>query len=388
MRFYEFVEHKKPMLTEGARIDHAEDIIFDEGSSGAVRAIESLKQLEQGGHENVTIKWDGSPAIVFGRNENGEFILTDKSGFVKKGGVERATGANDLEQFLLNRGGGVNRDKPDRIAFASNMKDIFDEYQKATPNDFRGYLMGDLLYYNTPEVKDGKFIFTPNIVTYEVAVDSDLGKKIQQSKTGIVVHRLLDEEGNQSPVPKDLKMQGTEVLFFPSVTVSKPAEINDEDLNQIKAEVAKNGAAIDKMLDQQKLRELKMTDLPKIFYTYLNSTVDTGEANYAQGFMNWLKTSKVSGVKQQKIIEYIGQNQAAYEAMWSIVNGIMQVKDKIIKQFDRHDADVKAHIGDHGPVRKDAHGDGGEGYVMTHPKGDIKLVSRGYFTKANRSIER
>ena len=64
MRFYEFVNNTKSMLTEGARIDHAEDIIFDEGAQGAIRAIESLKRLEQGGHTDVTIKWDGSPAIV------------------------------------------------------------------------------------------------------------------------------------------------------------------------------------------------------------------------------------------------------------------------------------------------------------------------------------
>ena len=96
MRFYEFKQIDKSIITEGARIDHAEDIIFDDGSKGAIRAIESLKKLEQGGHENVTIKWDGSPAIVFGRNENGEFILTDKSGFVKKGGVERAKSGKEM----------------------------------------------------------------------------------------------------------------------------------------------------------------------------------------------------------------------------------------------------------------------------------------------------
>ena len=388
MRFYEFKKINKTIITEGARIDHAEDIIFDEGSQGAIRAIESLKRLEQGGHTDVTIKWDGSPAIIFGRNENGEFILTDKSGFVKKGGVERAKSGKDLAGHLLNRGGGANKDKPDRIEFANNMKDIFDEYEKATPKDFRGYLMGDLLYYNTPEIRNGKYIFTPNIVTYEVATESDIGKRIAQSKTGVVVHRMLDEEGNQSPVPQNLAMLGTEVFIFPSVTVSKAATIDDNDINTLKATVAKDAQAIDSLLNKQELIQLKMTDLPKIFYTYLNSTVDSGVTDYAKGFMAWLKTSKVSGVKQQRIAEYIGQKNAGYNAMWNTVAGIMQLKDKIINQFDSHEADVKAHIGDHGPVDSSAHGDGGEGYVMTHPKGDIKLVSRGYFTKANRSIKR
>ena len=382
------VNESKVHLKEGARIDHAEDIIFWEGSKGAIRALESLKQMEQGGHTNVTVKWDGSPALVFGRNENGEFILTDKSGFVKKGGVERATSADDLANNLLNRSGGANKEDPKRIAFATNMKQIFSQYERATPKDFRGYLMGDLLYYNTPEIIDGKYTFTPNIVTYKVDVNSDLGKRISQSKTGIVVHRLLDEQGNQSPVPQDLQMQGTEVMIFPSVTVSKPAQIDDEDINQLKATVAQHAQAIDTMLNVNTLTQMQMKDLPQIFYTYLNSKVDSGLANIGADFLQWIKTSKVSAKKQQKIAEYLGQNKNAFDAMWKVVSGIMTIKDKVINQFDSHDADVTAEIGGHGPVSQDAHAAGGEGYVLAHPKGDIKLVPRASFTKANRSIQR
>ena len=382
------VNESKVHLKEGARIDHAEDIIFWEGSKGAIRALESLKQMEQGGHTNVTVKWDGSPALVFGRNENGEFILTDKSGFVKKGGVERATSADDLANNLLNRSGGANKEDPKRIAFATNMKQIFSQYERATPKDFRGYLMGDLLYYNTPEIIDGKYTFTPNIVTYKVDVNSDLGKRISQSKTGIVVHRLLDEQGNQSPVPQDLQMQGTEVMIFPSVTVSKPAQIDDEDINQLKATVAQHAQAIDTMLNVNTLTQMQMKDLPQIFYTYLNSKVDSGLANIGADFLQWIKTSKVSAKKQQKIAEYLGQNKQAFDAMWKVVSGIMTIKDKVINQFDSHDADVTSEIGDHGPVSQDAHAAGGEGYVLAHPGGDIKLVPRASFTKANRSIQR
>jgi len=43
------------MLMEGARIQHAEDIIFWEGSKGALRVVNSLKSLEQSGHKEVTI---------------------------------------------------------------------------------------------------------------------------------------------------------------------------------------------------------------------------------------------------------------------------------------------------------------------------------------------
>ena len=389
MRYREFrLVESKIKLNEGARIDHAEDIIFDEGSKGAIRALESLKQLEQGGHKNVTVKWDGSPAIVFGRNENGEFILTDKSGFVKKGGVERATSGADLEQMLLGRSGGANRDDPKRISFAGNMKTIFAMYEKAIPKDFRGYLLGDLLYYTLPEVIDNKYTFTPNIVTYKVAVDSDLGKQMGRSTTGVVVHRMLDENGTPGSVPADLQLEGTEVMIFPSVTVSKPAQIEDEDINTLKARVAQAGAAIDAMLNKTTLTQIKITDLPKIFYTYTNSKVDTGLANIGADFFQWLQASNVSGVKQQRIVEYLNTHKQAFDAMWDIVSGIMKIKDKIINQFDSHDADVTAEIGSHGPVSQDAHADTGEGYVLAHPEGDIKLVPRASFTRANRSIQR
>mgnify|MGYP003625063774 FL=1 len=375
-------------LDEGARIDHAEDIVFWEGSRGAIRALERLKSLEQGGHTDVTVKWDGSPAIVFGRNEAGEFILTDKSGFVKSGGVERATSGKDLASNLLGRSGGKNAEDPKRIAFANSMQIIFDQYEKATPKDFRGYLLGDLLYYTTPEVIDGKFTFTPNIVTYKVNVNSDLGKRMAQSTTGVVVHRLLDEAGTPGPVPQDLQMQGNEVFIVPSVTVSKEAQIDDEDINQLKATVAKNAASIDQLLDNAALVALKISDFAKVLYTYTNSKVDTGLDNLGADFFDWMAGSKLSANKQKNIATHIQNNQAGFDAMWQVVSGIMQIKDKVINQFDSHDADVTAEIGDHGPAAKDTHAKGGEGYVLAHPEGDVKLVPRQTFTRANRSVVR
>ena len=57
MKITELFEGAK-ILNEGAeaRIQHAEDLVFWEGSAGARRAIEALKSLEQGKHKNVTIK--------------------------------------------------------------------------------------------------------------------------------------------------------------------------------------------------------------------------------------------------------------------------------------------------------------------------------------------
>ena len=374
MRFFEF----RQILTEGdARIDHAEDYVIFQGSKGAAHALESLKSLEQGGHKNVTIKWDGSPAIIFGRNENGEFVFTDKSGFVKKGGVERATSGDDLEQFLLNRGGGANRDNPDRIEFAGNMKEVFSVYEKAVPRDFRGYFKGDLLYYNTPPVEENKYVFTPNIVTYRVDVNSDLGKRISQSKTGVVIHRQMDEEGNETAIQVEPEsfFAGNEVLVVPPVTVSKAPNVINDDIKGLQALVSKSSAGIDKLLDKNVLAELKLADFDKIMYLYMNQT------NMQKDFFEWLKTSKVSVPKQKRLVDYIGQNKQAFEDLWKIVGATQAIKNDIIDQFDSHDADVTASIGNNA---------GGEGYVIANPKGDLKLVNRGEggFTQANRAVQR
>ena len=381
MRYREFkLIESRVYLKEGARIDHAEDIVFWEGSRGAIRALESLKSLEKGKHTDVTIKWDGSPAIIFGRDENGQFVLTDKSGFGAKGYDGKSKSGEELEQMFLNRSGGKNRENPGYVAFAGNMRSIFDLYERATPKDFRGFLKGDLLYYTTPPVKNNNYVFKPNIVEYAVDVDSDLGKRIGQSKTGVVVHRLVDVEGNETEVPKGIDFQGNDVLIFPSVTVERAPEIEDDSINQLKADVAKNAGAIDKLLDPAALTQLKISDFAKVLYAYTNSKVDTGLEDLGADFFDWMARSKLSASKQKNIATHIQNNQAGFNAIWQVVSGIMRIKDDVIRQFDSHNQTVKSSI--------PGHGEGGEGYVLAHPQGDVKLVPREYFTRANRAVQR
>tara|TARA_B100002019_G_scaffold274420_1_gene271348 strand:- start:3155 stop:4303 length:1149 start_codon:yes stop_codon:yes gene_type:complete len=382
MRFFEFYQSKSIPLMEGARIQHAEDIVFWEGSKGATRAIEALKSLEQGRHTDVTVKWDGSPAIIFGRNEQGQFILTDKSGFSAKGYDGKSTSAKDLEQMILNRktSRGIEPDDSYR-QFAGSMRDIFDEYEKAMPKDHIGYFKGDLLYYNTPLLAKGNFTFKPNIVTYTVDAKSPLGMQIAKSKSAVVIHNEIDLNGNESSLQIDPEtfFLGTEVLVVPPVTAQEAPQIDDTEIKQLQAIVSKNASAIDVLLNKNTLASLKITDFPNILYSYVNSKVDTGMQNLGNDFLDWLSTSKVSQNKKSKIAEYVGKQQAGFSAIWQIVAGIQNVKDNIINQLETQDAPVKAFIADK---------PGGEGFVLAHPEGAIKLVDRGGFTAANRAIER
>ena len=366
------------LLEAEARIQHAEDLVFWEGSAGAMRAIESLEDLEKGGHQNVTVKWDGSPAVIFGRNENGEFIFTDKSGFGAKGYDGRAKSAEELEAMLKNRPGYAKN--PEGFGeFIGRMTAVYPMFEKAVPTDYRGYFKGDMLYFDTPAIEDNHFTFKPNIVQYSIDAKSDLGQKIAKSKAGVVIHREVDENGDEGPLKDTGIFRGTQVLVVPPVTVETPPQVDDARINQLKKMVEQNASAIDDLLNISKLTQMKMKAFPKVLYNYTNTKVDSGLDNLGKDFVKWLDNVKLSGAMKQKIMKYVSENAQAFNAMWNIVRGIMSVKDDVIRQMEKTSS-VKSNI--------PGHGEGGEGFVLAHPKGDIKYVGREFFTKANRAVER
>ena len=334
MRIVEFknIDQKRLVLKElsPARIHHAEDLIFWEGSAGAMRAVQQLEQLAKG-TQSLTIKWDGSPAVVFGRNPNGEFIFTDKHGFMAKSYDGRATNPEDLEGAIMQRAKDKSKTKSYR-AYASKMKSVFEIFQNAVPETFQGYFVGDMLYFTTPKKVGNSFVFQPNVVNYQVPAETDLGKRIGTSRAGVVVHYMMSEKGRTMPV-KDLNMiQGSDVLAIPPTTVNKSAPVDVSAVNELKNLIASNSANMDKLLDKSALAGMKLADFPNLLYTYLNSKVDKGLKGLGNDFVKWLQSSAVTEVKKARIINYIKANTQAFMALWKVVSGIMMAKDNIIRQ--------------------------------------------------------
>jgi len=358
-----------------ARIQHAEDLVFFKGSAGAKLALAKLKELAGGGQEKVTIKWDGSPAVIFGRDEDGKFMLTDKGGFGAKGYDGKNKSPEAVEKMFMNRPG-AQRDPQGFKALGANMKKAYSVMEKATPENFRGYFKGDMLYFNTPNQEQDVYMFKPQIVQYMVKADSKIGKRIGQSSVGVVIHRVVDEDGTESPLKQFDMFQGNDLFVIPPVTVSEAPKVDDTMVNKLEALINKNASSIDSFLDKSKLQQMKVSDFANILYSYINSKVDTGLDNLGRDFLKWLSNSKVSRNKQEKITQYIKQNINTFSAMWDVVNGIMKVKDNIIAQLDSQDADVVATINGQ---------PGGEGYVLSDPDGDMKLVNRRGFSAANRA---
>jgi len=361
----------KALKEEGARIQHLEDLIIWDGSVGGQKAIAKLHQVETS-PKSISIKWDGSPAVIFGRNENGEFVLTDKSGFTAKGYNGKVTSGDDLEKMFLNRAKGEIEDS--RREFASKMKNIWNTVESVIPKDFRGYLHGDLLWFSTPQSKDGRLIFKPNTTTYSVDAKSDIGQKIINFDVGIVVHVVIDLDGNKSNVDMG-KLQAGKTWIMPPVYVTQSPGVDLPEVDRLESYLKSNANSIDKLLAVP--AELKMADFGNILYTYINNSVKAGNLDkLGKNFSEWVGTSKLSEPKKERVVQWVQENSDGFEAIFQFINGVMNTKNKIIKTLDSQPADIEASTNGER---------GGEGYVVGS---DVKLVNRAGFTAANMNTER
>ena len=380
MKLVEFktVTGRCDILLEDARIHHLEDFVLWNGSQGAREAVAALGNINKN-LKSVTIKWDGAVGVIFGRDPNGEFIFTDKAGFVAKGYDGRVTNADDLGAMIQGRAKDVSKAADYKI-FADKMKSVFPVVQAATPEDLVGYYKADILYFHQPELQNNVYRFKPNVVTYSVTADSALGKKIARSEVGIVIHSKINEQGVTQPMPEDLEFSGSKLLVMPPVTVSKPVTVDNAALDEVKALLSQHSQDIDSVLDRNKLSVMKVSDFAQILYTYVNSKVLKGESDLGRDFVKWLTmTSAVSRNKQGKIVDYVKQEVKGFNALWKVFVGIQAAKDAVIRQLDSQQSEVTASMNDQ---------PGGEGYVIQTAQGPIKLVNRAGFSKQNFQLNR
>jgi len=366
---------KKPVAeSNNARIQHVEDFAIWHGSQGIAKSIKTLKDLETS-PDNITVKWDGSPAVIFGRNENGEFVLTDKSGFGAKGYDGKVTSKEEMASMFLRRG----KEAPDasRKAFVKKMVNIWDIYEQATPENFRGYVHGDLLYFTTPGIGDGHYEFTPNIVTYRVKTKSDIGKQIAQSQSGVVLHAKIELDGSKSKVDAS-ELNDGRLLIMPPVTVTQAPKVEADNLDKVTAFARQNASKIDSLLEDEFLKSNKLGSFKNALYKYVNNMTKARKLdNLVSDWGQWLANEKMSEPMRERMANHVNNNADGMKALFTVITNLMAVKNDIIGQLDSAEADVEAYT---------AGERGGEGYVIG--QGDSKLVNRSGFSAANMSKER
>jgi hypothetical protein len=351
-------------IMEGVRIEHPEDLAFEQRpSAGLLRALDSILALAQD-PGSATVKWDGKPAIIFGRKPTGEFVLTDKSGFLARGYDGLATSPEHIERIMAQRGG-------ERGELVAIYKKLFPLLRRAVPQDFRGYIQGDLLYSQRPPQQNGVWQFTPNTVTYRVPVDSDLGRKIATSDAAVVIHTALSEPGAPAQPIRAAALNDSPGLLIldPSLREPRDIQLDKKTLADAQRLIQQYGAAMDQLFDPQELRARKISSLPALMKTYINSRVRSGSYdNLVRDFGAFVQQREPA--KAPRIFEWATANKQAVAALFQAFLEISSLKNSIVRQLDSQAHDVQASINDE---------PGHEGYVGQ----GLKFVDRMRFSQAN-----
>jgi hypothetical protein len=356
-------------------IEHLEDLVFRNGSAGIKKALDIVKYTADNTGKTTTVKWDGKPALVFGRDSEGTFVLTDVSGFTARGYNGLFTSPRQVARHLKQR----DADAEAQGRSATRVETLLPLYvnlwpmlEAAVPKDFRGYVQGDLLYTQRPPEQAGNFVFTPNTVEYKIPAAGEVGQRIANSEVGIAMHTQYTEPGAPKEPIGNVKFKRVPgLLLLEPVYAKENVRPNRQLVQQVKDVYNNQGAAIDQLFDPADLRALQITDLPRLCIDYINSRVGTGFDNLLAQFGPWLQ-QRVTPKKFNNIVEYIQSPRSNLDGMaaaftaWVLLHDI---KMDILNQLDLQ------HPGQ-------------EGWVMATGAGMAKAVNRlaGGFTAANRQL--
>ena len=168
--------------SRNTHLEHLEDEIVNNGYDGGVNAVNflsSIRDMMLGSSRsklNVSVKWDGAPAVFCGINpENGKFFVGSKSIFNVTPKINYTN--SDISR---NHGGGL----ADRLKVCL----------KYLPRlGIRGVVQGDLLFI-PGDIKgvtihgEKAIAFKPNTITYAVPENTPLARRISSAKLGIIFH--------------------------------------------------------------------------------------------------------------------------------------------------------------------------------------------------------
>jgi len=390
---------------KNTHLEHLEDDIINRGSQGGVNAINFLNSVRNmlagniGGKLNMSVKWDGAPAVFCGTNpENGKFFVGTKSVFNKTPKINYTP--TDIRR---NHGGEL----------ANKLQVCLRELPKL---GLDGIYQGDLLFtrgdLKAVAIDGEKMItFTPNTITYAVPAGSDIAKRIARAKLGIVFHTKYSGKTMSSLTAGfgSIKGQGPTSVFLASAAftdTSGSATFNKSELNRFDALIRMAEGSLRKakpILDE--MSKTSMSDQISVGYrlkTYFNSYIRNSKqgmekvAVMQQGFRDYYESfidaeidsrktdkGKEKFIQQKKIgLQYIDRNkQALYFAIASHIS-LGNAKNFLIQKLNQVQS-----IGHFLRTPNGYKVTAPEGFVaVDRVAGAIKLVDRLEFSRANFTI--
>ena len=312
MKFTDILKEDKG--GKNLHLEHLEDEIINYGVDGgraAINFLQSLRDMLAGSARssvNMTVKWDGAPAIFAGIDpEDGKFFVAKKSVF-------------NVNPKLYKTNAEIDADVSG--ALVSKFKIALAEFSKL---GIKGVLQGDLMFtddVSTDTIEGTKYYtFQPNTIVYAVPVDSKLGSIIKKAKIGIVWHTTYSGKTLQ-----DMKASfGVNIsgLSKPSSVwqddasyrdVSGKATFNEKETTQITAILSQTGKTFQRINAPMLNKFLKLQNsltgglIGASLKTYTNSKVRVGEKvsnpkKHAQGYIKWVEMSLQKQIDKVKSVK-------------------------------------------------------------------------------------
>ena len=314
-------------------LEHLEDEIINNGVAGgraAINFLQSLRDMLAGSSRssvNMTVKWDGAPAIFAGVDpSDGKFFVAKKSVF-------------NVSPKLYKTNKEIDDDLSGNLN--SKFKVALAEFSKL---GIKGVLQGDLMFTDDIEKTTIEgvvyYTFQPNTIVYAVPVDSDLGKVMNRAKIGVVWHTTYTGK----------ELQDMKASFGVNISgLNKPSSVwmDDATYKDVSGRATfteKEKDAVTKILSQTgstfqrinapllkkfiNLQEsLKGVLAGASLKTYNNSKVRVGEIiknpkQHAQGYLKWVEMSI------QKQIDKVKSDKGKEK--------YMKIQKEYLREFGKH----------------------------------------------------
>ena len=304
------------MGAKNLHLEHLEDEIINQGidgGRGAINFLQGLRDMMKGNSNssvNMTVKWDGAPAIFCGKHpETGQFFVAKKSLFNK-------TPLYYTSESEINNASELSGQLKEKFLTA---------FQCLSKLSWNTIMQGDLMYTNDKKMQkiDGKsyVTFQPNTILYAVDVKSDLGKQIANSKMGIVFHTTYSggtiEDLSASFGAKTSSLGSSSDVWIDDATykdVSGNSTMTAKETLKLTQVLSATGKAFHGITrkDLQKFMELQATIQQKgagaSYKTYCNAQIrgcsyKPTYAGYMKHFENYWRDKVVGKVKMEKTKE-------------------------------------------------------------------------------------
>lgn len=395
MSFKDFITEQK-----NTHMTHIEDKVLYGGVNGtreAIMALRSLRDMLGGEHAgNVSVKWDGAPAIFAGIDpRDGRFFVAKKGIFNKSPKVYKTDADVDAD---------ASGDLATKLKLA---------LQYLPSLGIKGVIQGDFLFSSddvkTEKIKGASYVtFHPNTIVYAVPAGTAMAKDIKAAKIGIVWHTTYTGktfESMRASYGVDVsKMRKTTAVWSQDAMLRDMTNMtmSKKDTDEVNAHLS-NAGKIFNQISGTTLRQLEGNrNLAQTIETYNNTFVRKGMVvqntrSHVAGLIRYIKTkykkeidsrktTQGRAAQQKKLDDILSffspQNKKSLEKMFDLQKSIVMAKLKLINILNKlHNVDTFLK------TKKGFKTTGQEGYVAIDTLGGdaVKIVDRMEFSYANFS---